>query len=106
MATAAAVCAATEELELAHSSRAASGFKGVQKTTSGKWQARAYLGKRDEKQRDLGSFDSPEEAARALAKWHRDRPGWSGPPKKRAARDTVRASPPLRMPRAHPAPHR
>ena len=60
--------AAAEELDLAplRSTKAASGFKGVTKTTSGKWQARTIF-KLHGEQRDLGTFQTAEEAAQALA---------------------------------------
>ena len=65
-----------------------SGFKGVTKTSSGKFQARS-LAKINGKQRGLGSFDTAEEAARAVVSASRVGHEWSKPIRKRAPRGLV-----------------
>ena len=82
--------AAAEEVDLRPLRRfgTASGFKGVTKTSSGKFQARS-LSKIKGEQRGLGSFKSAVEAARAVIMASRADHAWSEPKKKRAPRGLV-----------------
>ena len=88
--------AAATELDLApiRSARAASKFKGVTKTSSGKWQAQTIYSLHGE-QRDLGTFTSVEEAARAVALAVRDGAGSLKEKARRAPRGKVSGQPPF-----------
>ena len=76
-------------LEALRSSRAESGFLNVKVTTSGKFQAQLFI-KAENRQRGLGTFDTAEEAAVAVARAKRAGQNWAGPTAKRAQRGTVR----------------
>ena len=65
------------------------GFTNVILTSSGKFQARMYVPSLGG-QRAIGSFETPEDAALALALAKRDGPGWRFPPRHRARRGRVR----------------
>lgn len=77
------------DLEPLRSARAKSGFLGVKITTSGKYQPQIFV-KELGKQRQLGSYETAEEAAQVLARAKEYGPGWNRPIRKRAERDTVR----------------
>ena len=81
------------DLEPLRSANNKSGFLGVKVTSSGKYQPQIWA-KELGGQRGIGSFDTPEEAALARTRANKDKPGWSAPVKKRAARDTVRCPAP------------
>ena len=69
-------------LEALRSSRAESGFLNVKVTTSGKFQAQLFI-KAENRQRGLGTFDTAEEAAVAVAHAKRAGQNWAGPTAKR-----------------------
>ena len=89
------------DLEALRSRRAKSGFKGVTVTTSKKFQGRIFI-KTGVPQLDLGTFDTAEDAALAVAaakeKRKRGEEVRDEPVRKRAARDTVRCRYPCRLP--------
>ena len=76
-------------IEALRSSRAESGFLNVKVTTSGKFQAQLFV-KAENRQRGLGTFETAEEAAVAVAHAKRAGQNWAGPTAKRAQRGTVR----------------
>ena len=80
------------DLEALRSKKAKSGFKGVTVTTSNKFQARIFI-ETNMPQLDLGTFDTAEDAARAVAtakeKRKRGDKARDEPVRERAARGTV-----------------